>query len=72
MGEQQGTRTEALIAAIRARIASRALLPGDRVPSIRRFAETMRVSPSTVVEAYDRLVAEGVTSLEEVLAVTNE
>lgn len=60
MSEQQGTRTEALIAAIRGRITSRTLLPGDRVPSIRRFAATMRVSPSTVVEAYDRLVAEGV------------
>src|SRR5690606_17369921 len=27
--------------------------------SIRRFAATMGVSPSTVVEAYDRLAAEG-------------
>lgn len=46
--------------AIRARITSRALGPGDRLPSIRAFAATMRVSPSTVVEAYDRLAAEGV------------
>jgi len=46
--------------AIRTRIASRALVPGDRLPSVRRFAETMGVSPSTVVEAYDRLAAEGV------------
>jgi DNA-binding transcriptional MocR family regulator len=45
--------------AIRARIAGRSLAPGDRLPSIRRFAETMAVSPSTVVEAYDRLAAEG-------------
>lgn len=45
--------------AIRKRIASRALAPGDRLPSIRRFAATMGVSPSTVVEAYDRLAAEG-------------
>lgn len=45
--------------AIRDRIASRALGPGDRLPSVRRFAETMGVSPSTVVEAYDRLEAEG-------------
>lgn len=44
---------------IRARIANRALGPGDRLPSVRRFAETMGVSPSTVVEAYDRLEAEG-------------
>jgi len=45
--------------AIRAKVASRALASGDRLPSIRSFAATMRVSPSTVVEAYDRLVAEG-------------
>ena len=45
--------------AIRARLSSRALGPGDRLPSIRGFAAAMRVSPSTVVEAYDRLVAEG-------------
>ena len=54
------TRTDALMNAVRTRIASRALVPGDRLPSVRRFAETMGVSPSTVVEAYDRLVAEGV------------
>ncbi|WP_051660734.1 PLP-dependent aminotransferase family protein [Bosea sp. 117] len=47
------------MASIRARVASRALAAGDRLPSIRRFAATMGVSPSTVVEAYDRLVAEG-------------
>ncbi len=46
--------------AIRARIASHALAPGERLPSIRRFAAAMGVSPSTVVEAYDRLAAEGV------------
>lgn len=54
------TRTEALMNAVRAKIANRALLPGDRLPSVRRFAETMTVSPSTVVEAYDRLAAAGV------------
>ncbi len=46
--------------AIRGRIAGRALATGDRLPSVRAFAETMGVSPSTVVEAYDRLAAEGV------------
>ncbi|MBV8927185.1 MAG: PLP-dependent aminotransferase family protein [Bradyrhizobium sp.] len=46
--------------AVHAKIANRALAPGDRLPSVRRFAETMGVSPSTVVEAYDRLEAEGV------------
>lgn len=41
-------------------IADRTLLAGERVPSIRGLAEKMGVSPSTVVEAYDRLVADGV------------
>src|SRR5690606_6156715 len=45
--------------AVRSRIASRALAPGDRLPSIRGFAASMGVSPSTVVEAYDRLAADG-------------
>jgi len=52
-------RTSEVMAAIRERIAGRALAPGDRLPSIRRFAAVMDVSPSTVVEAYDRLAAEG-------------
>ncbi|MGH6613850.1 PLP-dependent aminotransferase family protein [Sphingomonas sp.] len=59
MTEAATTRTEALMAAITARIANRALGAGERLPSVRRFAETMHVSPSTVVEAYDRLAAQG-------------
>jgi len=55
-----GSRTRGLMDAIRTRIASRVLGPGDRLPSVRSFADTMGVSPSTVVEAYDRLAAEGV------------
>lgn len=53
------TRTGEVMAAIRAKVASRALESGDRLPSIRRFAANMGVAPSTVVEAYDRLAAEG-------------
>ncbi|SHO65918.1 DNA-binding transcriptional regulator, MocR family, contains an aminotransferase domain [Pseudoxanthobacter soli DSM 19599] len=45
--------------AIRRMITSQALAPGDKLPSIRRFARDKGVSPSTVVEAYDRLAAEG-------------
>ena len=56
---EAGNRTSDVMTAIRAKISSRALLPGDRLPSIRGFAATMGVSPSTVVEAYDRLAAEG-------------
>ncbi|WP_049768138.1 PLP-dependent aminotransferase family protein [Methylocella silvestris] len=44
---------------VRQKIAGRMLAPGAKLPSIRRFAETMGVSKSTVVEAYDRLAAEG-------------
>ncbi|RCK48709.1 GntR family transcriptional regulator [Thalassospira profundimaris] len=44
---------------IRQRIANRSLVAGARIPSIRQSAETMGVSKSTVVDAYDRLVAEG-------------
>ncbi len=56
----EATRTEALMQTVRARIASRALAPGDRLPSVRGFARTMGVSPFTVVEAYGRLEAEGI------------
>ena len=55
----EGTRTAEIMQAIRSRVASRALGPGDRLPSIRGFAAAMQVAPSTVVEAYDRLAAEG-------------
>lgn len=45
---------------IKRRVRSRALVPGDRLPSIRAFAREQNLSPSTVSEAYDLLVAEGV------------
>lgn len=54
-----GSRVEQVAATIRARIAERSLAPGARLPSIRRLAAAMQVSPSTVVEAYERLVAAG-------------
>ncbi|MDQ0455481.1 aminotransferase-like domain-containing protein [Rhizobium paknamense] len=53
------SRLAAVVTAIRDRLAARQLAAGDRLPSIRKLAEDMGVSPSTVVEAYDRLVAEG-------------
>ncbi|MET0350111.1 MAG: winged helix-turn-helix domain-containing protein, partial [Rhizobacter sp.] len=59
---RNGTRIEAVRSEIHARIASRALLPGARLPSVRAQANTLGVSVSTVVEAYERLVAEGVLS----------
>lgn len=53
------TRVEQVMQAIRDRIAARILKPGARLPSIRGFAMAQGVSKSTVVEAYDRLVADG-------------
>ena len=44
---------------VRAKITGRSIGPGDRLLSVRAFAEVMGVSPSTVIEAYDRLAAEG-------------
>lgn len=47
------------MATVRQRITARSLTPGAKLPSIRAFARTMKVSTSTVVEAYERLAAEG-------------
>lgn len=55
----QGTRIDAVMETIRSRIASRAYPPGARLPSVRAQAQAMRLSVSTVVEAYERLAAEG-------------
>jgi DNA-binding transcriptional MocR family regulator len=54
-----GQRIGAVMAEIRSRIAGRGLVPGARLPSVRAFAKAMHVSASTVVEAYERLAAEG-------------
>src|SRR5580700_5662005 len=53
------TLTGSVVAAIQGRIDARSLASGARLPSVRGLAETMKVSKSTVVEAYDRLIAEG-------------
>ena len=52
-------RIEAVMREIRRRIAARSLATGAKLPSVRSFAKLMQVSTSTVVEAYERLVAEG-------------
>jgi DNA-binding transcriptional MocR family regulator len=49
-----------VVTAIRSAIVERRLMPGERLPSIRRLATANKISPFTVVEAYDRLAAEGV------------
>ena len=53
------TLTDKIGGAILARIDARTLAPGTRLPSIRAAASEFGVSKSTVVEAYDRLVASG-------------
>ncbi|WP_129777891.1 aminotransferase-like domain-containing protein [Peristeroidobacter soli] len=45
---------------IQTRIDRRQYTPGARIPSVRAMADSMGVSKSTVVEAYGRLVAEGI------------
>jgi DNA-binding transcriptional MocR family regulator len=57
---QEGTKVEQLIALVQQRIERRALVPGARLASVRAMAESSGFSKSTVVEAYDRLAAEGV------------
>ncbi|MDR3375356.1 MAG: PLP-dependent aminotransferase family protein [Ancalomicrobiaceae bacterium] len=59
-GEAEGTLVERVMATTRQRIAGRILAPGAKLPSVRGLADMLRVSKSTVVEAYDRLQAEGV------------
>jgi DNA-binding transcriptional MocR family regulator len=57
---QSTTRIADVMNVIRERIAARSLSSGEKLPSIRSLAASMRLSTSTVVEAYERLCAEGV------------
>ena len=59
MSVRLDTRTAKVMEAIRRKVTGRVLARGEKLPSIRSFAAAMGVSPSTVVEAYDRLAAEG-------------
>jgi DNA-binding transcriptional MocR family regulator len=60
--KRNGTRIHTVMAEIQSRIAARTYAPGARIPSVRAMAQTMKVSVSTVLEAYERLMAEGVLS----------
>jgi DNA-binding transcriptional MocR family regulator len=51
--------TEQLAARFAQRIRDRLLAPGARLPSVRLCAQQQGVSPSTVVGAYDQLLAQG-------------
>lgn len=56
---ETGTLTTRIASALAKRMASGALGPGEKLPSVRRLASRLAVSPFTVVAAYDRLVADG-------------
>lgn len=58
-GAAATTRVGMVMASIRQRMASRSLTAGAKLPSVRGLATALKVSTSTVVEAYERLVAEG-------------
>ncbi len=60
--KRNGTRIHTVMGEIQSRIAARTYPPGARIPSVRAMAQTMQVSVSTVLEAYERLMAEGVLS----------
>ena len=51
--------TEQLSTRFGERIRNRLLAPGARLPSVRQCAQQHGVSPSTVVAAYDQLLAQG-------------
>ncbi|MFA5608565.1 MAG: PLP-dependent aminotransferase family protein [Alcaligenes sp.] len=53
------TRIDHIMQSVREHIAARTYPPGTRLPSIRAQAQAAGVSVSTIVEAYDRLAAEG-------------
>ena len=51
--------TEQLAGRFAERVRNRLLAPGARLPSVRQCAQQHGVSPSTVVAAYDQLLAQG-------------
>jgi DNA-binding transcriptional MocR family regulator len=60
LGTQGGQKVAMVVSTIRQRISGRSLVPGAKLPSVRSLAATLKVSTSTIVDAYDRLAAEGV------------
>ena len=51
--------TRQIAAQIRAQCASGALLPGQRLPSVRALALELAVNQNTILRVYERLTAEG-------------
>lgn len=57
---RETTKTNLVMQIVQARISSRTIAHGDKLPSIRKMAKAASVSNTTVIDAYDRLVADGV------------
>ena len=57
--KHQLTRIEVVMADVKEKIATVVYMPGTRLPSVRAAANSYGFSPSTVVEAYERLQTEG-------------
>lgn len=55
----QKSRYHALAAEIQLQIEQRIWLPGDRIPSIRKMSKIQKISPMTVLKAYELLESEG-------------
>ena len=48
-----------IVDAVRMKIATAELLPGDQLPSVRGLAQQLTINPNTVAKAYTELTAEG-------------
>jgi GntR family transcriptional regulator len=48
-----------IVDAVRMRVATGDLVPGDQLPSVRGLAQQLTVNPNTVAKAYAELTAEG-------------
>lgn len=59
------TLVDQLVTALAERIESQSLPAGRKLPSIRSFAQANAISKSTVIEAYDRLVAQGLLASQQ-------
>ena len=53
------TKIDFVIQHINEQIKNRSLMPGSRLPSVRALAGLLNLSISTIVEAYERLAAQG-------------
>jgi len=50
---------------VRSLVASRALRPGDQLPSVRELASTLRVNRNTAAKAYQMLESDGVVETRQ-------